>query len=131
MRVAVVALALFVAVALFAALDAYAADKYLCSITSTATVSRNMRDAGGDSPACPTPAGGARMSVQCDVPACVATGSGDGLQAACVYDGGTAVVGRRYQANAIHDVILERSANNVATLCVAGTCKCDLSAVTP
>jgi hypothetical protein len=126
MRSLVLVLALGVSVA------AFAAERYLCTVVSTATVSRSMADAGEDSsPTCPTRHLRDKLAVQCDSAACVAAGTGTSLTANCGFDGGTATKGVRVQANALVDVPFGTTDDNIATLCVAGTCNCDIYRVSP
>jgi hypothetical protein len=111
---------------------AFAAERYLCTIVSTATVSRSMADAGTpSSPPCPTVVLRDKLAVQCDVSACVAAGRGNTLEASCAWDGGTTTKGTRIQANALVDIPMGSTDNNLATLAVSGTATCDVYRVSP
>lgn len=118
-----------------------AADKWpkpMCTIVSTENVSRTMRDAGpgANGAACPTATDlrssrEACLAVRCDTAACIATGSGTSLTAACAYDGGADTRGVLIQANSIYDVCLSSGDDNIATISPngSGTSSCTVSSV--
>jgi hypothetical protein len=111
---------------------AFAAERYLCTIVSTATVSRSMADAGApNGPPCPAVVLRDKLAAQCDVSACVAAGRGNTLEASCVWDGGTATKGVQVQAKALVDIPMGSTDNNLATLSVSGTATCDVYRVSP
>lgn len=119
---------------------ACAADKHLCTIVSTENISRTMRDAGPGTggPACPTATDirssrHAKIAVQCNTSACIATGTGTAITAACAYDGGADLIGVQVQANSVYDVPFASGDDNLATISPngSGTSTCRVFSVTP